>query len=247
VEVLLGRRRIAIGKIFRKTRVLKLLFRAVLILIGVSLALVILLRFFPPPFSALMVERRIQSWFGESEYTSDYRWVPLEEIAPVMAVAVIAAEDQRFPEHYGFDWKAIEKAVAYNERNDRVRGASTLSQQTAKNLFLWSGRSWPRKAIEACFTILLETTWPKRRILETYLNVVEFGSGIYGVEAAAQRYFGKPAKRLTAAETALLAAVLPNPRRFKVDAPTAYLSELRQWILSQMHQLGGPALLKRFQ
>ena len=209
-----------------------------------SAALVLGLRFVPPPVSGLRVERRIQSWFTSEPYTSRAIWVPLEEIAPCMGLAVIAAEDQNFPEHSGFDWKAIEKAVAHNEHSRRRRGASTVSQQTAKNLFLWSSRTWIRKGFEVYFTGLLELEWPKRRILETYLNIVEFGDGLFGVEAASQAYFRKPAKRLRPPEAALLAAVLPNPHRFKVKAPSAYIQGRQGWILRQMEQLGGEQIVK---
>lgn len=212
--------------------------------LGGTVLLVLLFRFVPVPFSALMVERRLQSLGGGEPYASRHRWVPLEEIAPVMGVAVIAAEDQLFADHFGFDWNAIEKAVAHNERSRRKRGASTLSQQTAKNLFLWSSRSWVRKGFEAWFTLALEAGWSKRRILEVYLNIVEFGDGIYGVEAASLTYFGKPAKRLTAPEAALLAAVLPNPHRFKVSAPSEHVRSRQAWILRQMDQLGGPRLVR---
>lgn len=209
-----------------------------------SLALVLALRFVRPPVSALRVERRITSWFSSEPYVSRSKWVPLEDIAPCMGLAVIAAEDQNFPEHSGFDWKAIEKAVAHNERSRRKRGASTVSQQTSKNLFLWSSRSWVRKGFEVYFTGLIELAWPKTRILETYLNIVEFGDGLYGVEAASQAYFRKPAKRLRPSEAALLAAVLPNPHRFKVNAPSAYIQGRQAWILRQMQQLGGDKLIK---
>lgn len=211
-------------------------------MVAASVLLVLGLRFVRPPFSGLMVERRVQAMFDRG-YVARYEWVNLEQVAPVMGVAVIAAEDQNFTEHFGFDWEAIEKAISQNERSNRLRGASTLSQQTAKNLFLWSGRNWIRKGAEAYFTLLLETLWPKRRILETYLNIVEFGDGIYGVEAAARQYFNKPASRLNASEAALLAAVLPNPHRFKAKAPTPYVLERQQWILRQMRQLGGAAMM----
>ena len=200
---------------------------------------VLFFRFVPVPFSALMVERRVASWFSPKPYTSRHDWVPLERIAPSMGLAVIAAEDQNFAEHFGFDWKAIEKALEHNERSRRKRGASTLSQQTAKNLFLWSSRSWVRKGFEVWFTLLLEAGWSKRRILEVYLNIVEFGDGIYGVEAASQHYFRKPAQRLRPSEAALLAAVLPNPHRFKVSSPSPYVLGRQAWILGQMQQLGG--------
>jgi monofunctional biosynthetic peptidoglycan transglycosylase len=214
------------------------------LLIGMSLLLVLVFRFAPVPFSALMAHRRVQSWSDSKPYVSRHRWVPLEDIAPVMGVAVIAGEDQNFAEHFGFDWKAIEKAVEHNEHSKRKRGASTLTQQTAKNLFCWESRSYARKGVEAWFTLLMEAGWSKRRILEVYLNIVEFGDGIYGVEAASQVYFHKPAKRLTAEEAALLAAVLPNPHRFKVNAPGAYIQGRQNWILQQMRQLGGEGLIK---
>ncbi len=210
----------------------------------VSLLSVLFFRFVPVPFSALMVERRIASWFSPKPYVSRHDWMPLERIAPSMGLAVIAAEDQNFPEHFGFDWKAIEKALEHNERSRRKRGASTLSQQTAKNLFLWSSRSWIRKGFEVWFTLLLEAGWSKRRILEVYLNIVEFGDGIYGVEAASQHYFRKPAQRLRPSEAALLAAVLPNPHRFKVSSPSPYVLGRQAWILGQMQQLGGVQVVK---
>ncbi len=205
---------------------------------------VLLFRFLPVPVSALMVERRVQSWFSKEPYKSRHAWVPLEEISPAMGVAVIAAEDQLFVDHFGFDWNAIEKAMAHNERSRRKRGASTLTQQTAKNLFLWSSRSWARKGFEVWFTLALEAGWPKRRILEVYLNIVEFGDGLYGVEAASQAYFHKAAKRLTNAEAALLAAVLPNPHRFKANAPSDHIRARQAWILRQMEQMGGAQVVR---
>ena len=169
----------------------------------------------------------------------------MDEISPQMALAVMAAEDQKFPDHWGFDVAAIEKAFSHNERRPtRIRGASTLSQQTAKNLFLWDGRSWLRKGLEAGLTSGIELVWTKRRILTVYLNIVEFGDGVFGVEEASRRYFNKPAKRLTASEAALLAAVLPNPHRFKANAPSGYVIQRQQWIMRQMRQLGGEGFLK---
>lgn len=209
-----------------------------------SCAAVLLLRFVPVPFSALMAERRLSAAFTGRPYHARHEWVPLEDIAPSMGVAVIAAEDQNFPDHFGFDWQAIEKAMEHNEHSRRKRGASTLSQQTAKNLFLWESRSWARKGLEVYFTLLLETGWPKRRILEVYLNSVEFGDGVYGVEAASRKFFGKPAKALSAGEAALLAAVLPNPLKYKVEAPSAYVRGRQEWILNQMRQLGGSQVVK---
>jgi monofunctional biosynthetic peptidoglycan transglycosylase len=206
--------------------------------------LVLVLRFVPVPVSGLMIQRRVESWSSDKPYGSHHRWVPLEAISPSLGAAVIAAEDQNFPEHFGFDWQAIEKAVQHNEKSRRKRGASTVSQQTAKNLFLWNSRSWTRKGLEAWFTLLIEAGWSKKRILEVYLNIVEFGDGIYGAEAAARTYFGKPAKRLTPSEAALLAAVLPNPRKFRANAPSEYIRGRQAWILNQMRHLGGEQLVK---
>ncbi|WP_368941482.1 monofunctional biosynthetic peptidoglycan transglycosylase [Citrobacter werkmanii] len=200
----------------------------------------------PVPFSAVMVERQLGAWLsGDFGYVAHSDWVSMDEISPWMGLAVIAAEDQKFPDHWGFDVSAIEKALAHNERNEnRIRGASTLSQQTAKNLFLWDGRSWVRKGLEAGLTLGMETVWSKKRILTVYLNVAEFGDGIFGVEAAAQRYFHKPASRLSMSEAALLAAVLPNPLRFKANAPSGYVRSRQAWIMRQMHQLGGESFMR---
>ena len=200
----------------------------------------------PVPFSAVMVERQLGAWFtGNFSYVAHSDWVSMDEISPWMGLAVIAAEDQKFPEHWGFDMGAIEKALAHNERNEnRIRGASTLSQQTAKNLFLWDGRSWVRKGLEAGLTLGMETVWSKKRILTVYLNIAEFGDGVFGVEAASQRYFHKPASKLTQSEAALLAAVLPNPIRFKASAPSGYVRNRQAWILRQMRQLGGEGFMR---
>ncbi|MEB0864377.1 monofunctional biosynthetic peptidoglycan transglycosylase [Citrobacter youngae] len=200
----------------------------------------------PVPFSAVMVERQLGAWLsGDFGYVAHSDWVSMDEISPWMGLAVIAAEDQKFPDHWGFDVSAIEKALAHNERNEnRIRGASTLSQQTAKNLFLWDGRSWVRKGLEAGLTLGMETVWSKKRILTVYLNIAEFGDGIFGVEAAAQRYFHKSASQLTLSEAALLAAVLPNPLRFKANAPSGYVRSRQAWIMRQMRQLGGESFMR---
>ncbi len=212
-------------------------------LISSTLA-IILFRWVPVPFSAVMLERRVSATFEGKPYRSLHTWTPLEDIAPSMGVAVIAAEDQNFSEHFGFDWKAIEKAVEHNEHSRKKRGASTLTQQTAKNLFLWERRSWVRKGFEVYFTLMLELGWSKRRILEVYLNIAEFGDGVYGVEAAAHKYFGKSAKNLRPSEAALLAAVLPSPARFHADAPSSYVRGRQEWILNQMRLLGGVQVVK---
>ena len=224
----------------------RILLRIVLVLAvfwGGGIALFSIL---PVPFSAVMAERQISAWLsGDFGYVAHSDWVGMDEISPWMGLAVIAAEDQKFPEHWGFDVTAIEKALAHNERNEnRIRGASTLSQQTAKNLFLWDGRSWLRKGLEAGLTVGIETVWSKKRILTVYLNIAEFGEGTFGVEAASQRYFHKPASKLTASEAALLAAVLPNPIRFRADAPSGYVRSRQAWILRQMRQLGGEGFMQ---
>jgi len=192
--------------------------------------LVLILRFAPPPTTAFML--------ASDHKPVDYRWVPMDRIAPVMALAAVASEDQKFPIHHGFDFEAMREAAEHNENSRHVHGASTISQQTAKNLFLWSGRSYVRKGIEAGFTVLMESLWPKRRILEMYLNVAQFGPGVYGVEAAAKRYFGTSAARLDAHEAALLAASLPNPDRYRVDRPSGFMRERADDIEAQIAQLG---------
>lgn len=202
-----------------------------------SVGLVIAFRFLAPPASMLMVERRVESWKTGQKYSSQYEWVDLDHIARPMAVAVIASEDQNFMIHHGFDWEAIQRAMDYDENGKKLRGGSTISQQTAKNLFLWPERDWIRKGFEAYFTFLLERFWNKRRIMETYLNIVEFGDGIYGVEAASEHYFHKPAARLAPDEAALLAAVLPNPHRYKPNTPGPYIRSRQKWILQQMGHL----------
>ncbi len=214
------------------------------VFLALNLVLVLVFRWVPVPVSGLMVQRRVESWSSDMPYASRHRWVPLEEISPNLGAAVIAAEDQNFADHFGFDWQAIEKAVQHNEKSRRKRGASTVSQQTAKNLFLWNSRSWTRKGLEAWFTLLIEAGWSKKRILEVYLNIVEFGDGVYGAEAAARTFFGKPASRLAPAEAALLAAVLPNPRRYRANAPSEYVRGRQAWILNQMRMLGGASVVK---
>lgn len=218
---------------------------AVLMVAGVWIAGILLFAFLPVPFSAVMAERQLSAWFsGDFTYVAHSDWVGMDKISPWMPMAVMASEDQKFPTHWGFDVQAIQ-SVLDNEEGGRIRGASTLSQQTAKNVFLWDGRSWVRKGLEAGLTVGIETVWTKRRILTVYLNVAEFGEGIFGVEEASQRYFHKPASRLTMSEAALLAAVLPNPIRFKADAPSGYIRQRQQWILRQMHQLGGEGFLRQ--
>ncbi|WP_312759879.1 monofunctional biosynthetic peptidoglycan transglycosylase [Pantoea brenneri] len=225
-------------------RIKRIAVRIILAWLGIWLAGILLFSFLPVPFSAVMVERQLGAWLrGDFSYVAHSDWVGHDEISPWMGLAVIASEDQKFPTHWGFDVAAIESVL--DNSDSRMRGASTLSQQTAKNLFLWDGRSWVRKGLEAGLTVGIETVWTKRRILTVYLNIAEFGPGVFGVEAASQRYFHKPASRLTAAEAALLAAVLPNPIRFRAAAPSGYVRQRQQWILRQMRQLGGEGFLQR--
>jgi monofunctional biosynthetic peptidoglycan transglycosylase len=206
--------------------------------------MVLALRWIPPLTSGVMLERRVTALVNGKDYTLDYRWTPWSRIARHAGVAVIASEDQNFLTHRGFDVESIQKAIDAHEKGARLRGASTISQQVAKNVFLWSGRSFVRKGLEAYFTVLIETLWPKRRILEVYLNIAEMGDGVFGVEAASRRYFNKPASKLTASDAALLAAVLPNPIRLRAGRPSAYVEERRGWILQQMGQLGGTSLVE---
>jgi len=226
-------------------RLLKWLGVALLAWLLLTSTTVLMLRWLRPLTSALMIEAHIAAWQAQQRgYYTDFRWVSLEQISPHAAIAVIASEDQQFPFHAGFDFNSIREAVRASERGKRLRGASTISQQVAKNLFLWSGRSFVRKALEAYFTVLIETLWPKERILEMYLNVAQFGDGIYGVQAAAERFWHEPALRLSSADAAVLAAVLPNPLRLHADRPSRYVLQRRDWILGQMRGLGGEAYLR---
>ena len=225
------------------------MFRFVVWLLALVLILsvgsVLLLRWVDPPTTAFIVRDQLSAGEPGKPRSVHYRWVDWQQISPHIKVAVIAAEDQTFVTHYGFDFKSINDALADRERGRRVRGASTLSQQVAKNLFLWPGQSWIRKGLEAYFTVLIETLWPKQRILEVYVNIAEFGSGVFGVGAAAEIYFKKPAARLNAPDAALLAAVLPSPKRMKVRSPSRYVRSRQQWILGQMRGLGGTGLLRQ--
>jgi monofunctional biosynthetic peptidoglycan transglycosylase len=205
----------------------------------ISIIAVLLLRFIRPVSSAFMVESRCKDFFTSHTHKAiKYDWVAWGEISPNMALAAVAAEDQKFPEHFGFDFESIADALEESEESGKLRGASTISQQVAKNLFLWEGKTFIRKGLEAYFTVLIELMWPKRRILEVYLNIAQFGDGIYGVQAAAAKFFGKPASQLTKKESAILAAVLPNPIRFKAAAPSAYVIRRVRWIEIQMRNLG---------
>ncbi|MEN8162150.1 MAG: monofunctional biosynthetic peptidoglycan transglycosylase [Myxococcota bacterium] len=192
------------------------------------------MRFVPPLGSALMVERWVEARADERAFALRYDWVPLSRISPSLRAAVVVSEDQRFWEHDGFDWTSMGDALGEWRDGRRLRGASTISQQLAKNLFLWPGRSLVRKGLEAWLTFWIETLWPKDRILEVYLNVVELGDGVFGAEAASRHYFGRAAAHLGRSEAALLAAILPSPRRSSVARPSATLRKRQRWILRQI-------------
>jgi monofunctional glycosyltransferase len=212
-----------------------------------GMALVVLaLRWINPPTSAFMLGTRIDALIsGDHGYTTHYQWVDFKQISPEAALAVIASEDQQFPFHSGFDFNSIREAEQHNATSRRIHGASTISQQVAKNLFLWSGRSYFRKGVEAVLTVMIEHSWSKKRILEVYLNIVEFGRGIYGVQVAAQHFFREDARQLTRPEAALLAAVLPNPRHLHIENPSRYVLSRRDQIDVQMSELGGTAYLSK--
>jgi monofunctional biosynthetic peptidoglycan transglycosylase len=225
-------------------RILRGLLLGIAAWIGVTVATVIAFRWIDPPVTTFMASDRIGALFSrEQGYDFSHDWVSWGQISRQAAVAVIASEDQQFPFHHGFDFKQIDKALADRERGRRVRGASTISQQVAKNLYLWRGQSWFRKGLEAGITVLIEACWSKQRILEVYLNVAEFGRGTYGVQAASRRFFHKDAAKLNRAEAALLAAVLPAPTRFKVNAPSRYVQRRQAFIQRQMNALGGTSYL----
>ncbi|HLV78527.1 MAG TPA: monofunctional biosynthetic peptidoglycan transglycosylase [Marinobacter sp.] len=220
---------------------LRFLLLTVLAVVGVVVLTLLLFRFVNPPSSAFMLAYQ----FGSDPQPLRHQWVPYNEISPWMPLAVIASEDQRFAHHRGVDMAAIRKAVSEYRAGEGLRGASTITQQTAKNLFLWNGRSFIRKAIEAVLALGIDALWPKERVLEVYLNVAEFGPGVYGVEAASQFYFGKPARQLSRIQAARLAAVLPNPKVLSVNSPSAYVQERVNWIGRQMAQLSGLEYLEQ--
>jgi monofunctional biosynthetic peptidoglycan transglycosylase len=208
--------------------------RTLLTLFIIQFVYILYIWILPPPVTLTQISSLLS---GHGLHKS---WKSFSSISPCMPLAVMAAEDQVFPDHSGFDWKSIEKAMAYNKRKPgRVRGASTISQQVAKNVFLWQGGGWFRKGLEVYFTFMIETLYSKKRILELYVNVAEMGEGIFGAEAAAQKYFGKPAAKLTRAEAAKIAACLPNPKKYTVKPLSNYVSRRSGWVLRQMNNLEG--------
>jgi len=212
--------------------------KIILLFFILSIGLTVLYRFVPVFITPLMVIRLVEQGQDEKrEVRLEKTWVPMSEISRHMAQAVVASEDQKFLEHFGFDVEAIQEAMDGNKAGKRIRGGSTISNQTAKNVFLWPGRNYVRKGLEAYFTFLIELFWPKERIMEVYLNVIEMGDGIYGVEAAAQKFYGKPASKLSRQEAAMIAAVLPNPLRWSPARPTSYNYQRQAWILRNMNNL----------
>ena len=208
--------------------------RVIIILIAAQFIYIVLLRWINPPVTVTQLTNWIQGYGLKRDY------VNFEEMSPNIRLAVMASEDQLFPDHNGFDVESIKKALSNNKKkNKRVRGASTISQQVAKNVFLWQGRTWVRKGLEVYFTFMIELLWSKERILEMYLNVAEMGKGIFGVEAASQAYFKKPASKLTRTEAAMIAACLPNPKKYTVKPVSKYIARRYPWIVIQMNNLEG--------
>lgn len=213
--------------------------KCVLWFFALTILWVVAYRFLPVPYTPLMAIRSYENR-NEANFKLKHDWVPRKYISPSMELAVVCSEDQNFLKHNGFDYGAIEKAMTYNKKHTKKkRGASTISQQTAKNVFLWPGRSWVRKGFEVYFTFLIELIWSKERIMEVYLNSIEMGNGVFGVEAASQYWFTKPASKLSRANASALAAILPNPRRYKANPPTPYVQRRIAWTLQQMRFHGG--------
>ena len=220
-----------LGRLFRFIR------KAILVFFISSILSVLVYWVLPVTLTPLMIIRLGEQLFDGESLKLQKRWVPIEDISPNLVMAAITAEDQNFTEHWGFDFKAMQKAYKNNKKGRKIKGGSTISQQTAKNVFLWPARSYVRKAFEGYFTGLMELIWSKKRIMEVYLNVIEMGDGIYGAEMASQMYFHKPAKKLTKSEAALIVACIPNPRRFNPAKPSKYIRGRQQWIVNNMGKM----------
>lgn len=219
-------------------KILNFIWRAIVCFVVVSILSVIMFRWVPIPITPLMVIRSVEQKMEGKKMRMEHDWVPFEEINPKLQLAVVCSEDQNYLKHFGFDWGAIQKAMKENEQGKHVRGASTITQQTAKNVFLWPGRSYVRKAFEVWFTLLIEVFWSKERIMEVYLNSIEMGDGVYGAEAAAQHWFKKKAIKLTKDEAAAIAAILPSPLKYKANPASNYISKRKEWIKQQMNYWG---------
>lgn len=219
-------------------KLIKWFFKAAIAFVALSVFSTIIFRWVPVPFTPLMLIRNIEHWSKGDKAPFEHDWVSMDKISPNLGKAVIVSEDQKFLEHFGFDIEAMEKAFEKNKNRKRIKGGSTITQQTAKNVFLWPQRSYLRKGFEVYFTFLIEVFWSKERILEVYLNSIEMGNGIYGAEAAAQHWFRKPAAKLSASEAASIAAILPNPRKYKAVNSSGYIQKRKNWILRQMNYYG---------
>ena len=219
-------------------RVYLFLLKAMIWFFGVSIALVVVFKFVPIPFTPLMVIRAIENKIDGNDMVCSHDWEPIDNISVNLQKAVIASEDARFLTHKGFDFDAIQKAMENNEKGKKLKGGSTISQQTAKNVFLWQGRSYFRKGLEAYFTVLIEIIWGKERIMEVYLNGIEMGDGVYGAEAATQYWYRKECSNLTKIEAAGIAAILPNPRKFKASNSSAFINARKARIVKRMRQVG---------
>ncbi len=215
-------------------KILKFVLKLIIGFLVISIISVIAFRWVPVPLTPLMVIRCIEQKSDGKSMTLKHDWVSLEKISPKLQLAVVCSEDQNYLKHFGFDWGAIEKAMKANEKGEKLRGGSTISQQTAKNVFLWPGRSYVRKGLEAYFTLLIEIFWSKERIMEVYLNSIEMGNGVYGAEAAAQHWFKKTAVKLNKDESAAIASILPNPLKYIANPPSNYISKRKAWIKQQM-------------
>ncbi|HNU59542.1 MAG TPA: monofunctional biosynthetic peptidoglycan transglycosylase [Aquaticitalea sp.] len=218
---------------------LRFLLKAFLWFLAIPLIGVIVFKWLPVPVTPLMLIRSYEQWQDDKPIVWKHDWVSLDEISDYLELAVVCSEDQNFINHNGFDLKAIEKAIEHNKKSQRVRGASTISQQTAKNVFLWPGRGWVRKGLETYVTFLIELLWPKERIMEVYLNSIEMGNGVYGAEAASQYWFNKSAIKLNRNEAAAIAVILPNPRKYRANPASAYIEGRKAWVLRQMGYHGG--------
>ena len=221
-------------------KIFKFIGKLILYFFGISIGLVILFKFVPVPFTPLMFIRTFEQIGSNDKVVWKRDWILIDEMGTSIQKAVIASEDGKFTTHNGFDVKAIEKAYKNNQKGKKVKGGSTISQQTAKNVFLWPGRSYLRKGLEAYFTVLIEVVWGKERIMEVYLNSIEMGNGIYGIEAASQHWFNKSAKNLTKAEAAAIAAILPNPRVYKAKNGSRYIERRKNAIKRQMNFYANP-------
>jgi monofunctional biosynthetic peptidoglycan transglycosylase len=219
-------------------KITRLLFKILVWFVGISLFSVVVFKFVPVPFTPLMVSRALENKFAGKEMYCNHDWVPLEKISKNLQKAVIASEDGTFLAHHGFDFTAMKKALKNNQKGRKIKGGSTISQQTAKNVFLWQGRSYIRKGFEAYFTVLIELVWGKERIMEVYLNSIEMGNGVYGAQAAAEYWYRKDASNLSAREAAGIAAILPNPRKYKASNSTTYINKRKDKIMRVMRHIG---------